>query len=171
METKEFKYKIGDIIKYHEHYSFHNDLLIIDMEHRNPWNKPFNVYLCETKEHERFWYDEEYLDAFQDRDVDKDEDIKYTYNVGDRLVYIEEVWNPFDDDYDRYEYEVLVKGKKYMPPDHDIYLPQSCYKKGIMYLCEFINNDNSDEFNNTRVWIKESDLISYSSDEDEDEEE
>lgn len=34
MKTKEFKYKIGDVIKYCGRYKFHNDLLIIDMRHK-----------------------------------------------------------------------------------------------------------------------------------------
>lgn len=168
METKEFKYEIGDIIKYPERYSYYNDLLIVDMAHRNNWNKPFNVYLCETKEHERFWYDEEYLDSFQSGEIIEDKDIVYFYEVGDKLIYVEEAWNPYDDDCDRYEHEVVVKGRKYMPPDHDIYLPVSCCQKGKMYLCEFIDLDP--DGNNSRVWINESDLGRiYSSDENEEE--
>lgn len=169
METKEFKYKIGDIIKYYGRYKFHNDLLIIDMRIKsNWWDENVNIYLCETKEHERFWYDEEYLDSIQVRDVDEDKDINYLYEVGDKLIYTEEVWDHYDNDYDSYRYEVLVKGKKYMPPDHDIYLPESCYKEGKMYLCEFVCFDPDE--NNSRVWISESDLEkSYSSDEDEEE--
>ena len=168
MKTKEFKYKIGDIIKYYGRYKFHNDLLIIDMRTKSDWDKTINIYLCETKEHERFWYDEEYLDSIQIRDVDEDKDIEYLYEVGDKLIYIEEVWNPYDDDCDQYEHVVLVKGKKYMPPEHDIYLPESCYKSGKMYLCEFIDFDPDE--NNSRVWINESDLGKmYSSNEDEEE--
>lgn len=168
METKEFKYKIGDIIKYYGRYKFHNDLLIIDMRTKPDWNKTINIYLCETKEHERFWYDEEYLDSIQVRDVDEDKNIDYSYNVGDKLIYIEEAWNPFDDDCYQYEHVVLVKGRKYIPPDHDIYLPESCYKNGKMYLCEFIDFDPDE--NNSRVWISESDLETmYCGDEDEEE--
>ena len=39
METKEFKYKIGDVIKYYGCYKFHNDLLIIDMRHKKGLKK------------------------------------------------------------------------------------------------------------------------------------
>ena len=161
METKEFKYKIGDVIKYYGNYSFHNDLLIIDMSRKKEWgNETINIYLCETKEYERFWYSEEYLDTIQIRNVDKDNidetgNTNYEYNVGDKLIYVEKVWNPFDDDCDQYEHEVVVKGRKVMPPEHDIYLPGSCYKDGNMYLCEFIGF--TDE-NNSRIWISESDL-------------
>lgn len=159
METKEFKYKIGDVIQYHGR-CFHNDLLIVDMRTKKDWNETINIYLCETKEYERFWYDEEYLDSIQIRNVDKNNidetgNTNYEYNVGDKLIYIEEVWNPFDDDCDQYEHEVVVKGRKVMPPEHDIYLPSSCYKDGNMYLCEFVGF--TDE-NNSRIWISESDL-------------
>lgn len=159
METKEFKYKIGDVIQYYGR-CFHNDLLIIDMRTKRDWNKTINIYLCETKEYERFWYDEEYLDSIQIRNVDKNNidetgNTNYEYNVGDKLIYVEEVWNPFDDDCDQYEHEVVVKGRKVMPPEHDIYLPSSCYKDGNMYLCEFVGF--TDE-NNSRIWISESDL-------------
>ena len=116
METKEFKYKIGDVIKYYGNFSFHNDLLIVDMRTLSDWNKTINIYLCETKEYERFWYGEDYLDSIQIRNVDEDNidetgNTNYEYSVGDKLVYIEEVWNPFDDDCNQYEHVVLVKGK------------------------------------------------------------
>lgn len=158
METKEFKYKIGDVIQYHGR-CFHNDLLIVDMRTKKDRNEIINIYLCETKEYERFWYDEKYLDSIQIRNVDKNNidetgNTNYEYNVGDKLIYIEEVWNPFDDDCDQYEHVVVVKGRKYMPPEHDIYLPGDCYKDGNMYLCEFTGFTE----NNSRIWISESDL-------------
>lgn len=163
METKKFKYKIGDIIKHYGRFNFHNDLLVIDMNtvYKREWNETINIYLCETKEYERFWYSEEYLDTIQRENVDNNNidetgNTRYEYKVGDKLIYIEKVRDAFEDDYTYYEYEVLVKGRKVMPPNYDNFFPSTCSKEGNMYLCEFIYFD-SDE-NNSRIWISEANL-------------